>query len=104
LAIDLVYRLGIKHSFDLFPKPLVERLNKETKQKFDIEHQKLVTAAYSQSGVEVPDAKETDSDAKTLKRQEQANQCAVLDELYKSYEDPGMIMVSESNPGLCRFP
>jgi tripeptidyl-peptidase-2 len=39
----LRYRLGIKRGYELFPKPLVDRLKTERKKLFDVEQRNAVT-------------------------------------------------------------
>lgn len=38
------FKLGLKRSFELFPEPLKDRIEKERKEKFDIKQNELVTS------------------------------------------------------------
>jgi tripeptidyl-peptidase-2 len=74
------FRLGLKHSFDIFPKDVVERIKESRKKKFEIEHHRLRSTVQSKT-VEEKD-----------KAQEFSLLTECLDEMIKTYEDPGILM------------
>lgn len=85
-----IYRLGLKHSDDLFPKSLVSRLQSEKKERFDIEHHKLVTKA--QQNILTTKIDEKLDAEKVALTNEMSNRARMLDELKKNYEDPGILI------------
>ena len=39
------YRVGLKRGYDIFPKPLVDRLKTERKKQFDVQQRNTLTDA-----------------------------------------------------------
>ncbi|KAL1917361.1 uncharacterized protein VTP21DRAFT_5017 [Calcarisporiella thermophila] len=86
------YRLGIKRAWELFPSSLVKRLTQERREKFEIEHHRLLAearselATFEQSNPSVP----SDSPLATKKADLEAR-IEVLKEFLKSYDDAGPV-------------
>ncbi|TPX63343.1 hypothetical protein SpCBS45565_g06696 [Spizellomyces sp. 'palustris'] len=86
------YRLGLKRSSELFPKLLVDRLQKDRRKKFQIEHHSLVTKTEREldhlENLQEPGDKEEHERRKT----DTKTRLEVLKEQWKNYEDPGFII------------
>ena len=76
------YKVGLKNLQDLFPKDLTERFNSRRKELFMEIHHQLRTAAKQ----ELINYKGADMDTKF----EIKSKCDALDEMAKSYNDPGV--------------
>ena len=93
-----VYRLGLKHSSDIYPKPLHQRLEKvsgliqQFKEQFDIKHHQLLTETQNKEPKDVK-----------LKKDHQAK-LDTLQSLHKNYEFPGYHFVNCIHVGLCCVP
>lgn len=86
------YKLGLKRSTDIFPKPLVDRLQKDRKNKFEIAHQHLVTKIHRElEDLEKSQPKEDKDEYEKLKA-DYKTRLEVLKEQWKSYEDPGLLI------------
>ncbi|KAJ1533129.1 tripeptidyl-peptidase II Tpp2, partial [Nowakowskiella sp. JEL0078] len=84
------WRVGLKNAFDIFPKGVVERLKKERKRTFELEHHTLLTSNQlrlseleKEKGSDLKESSELTSDFK-------ARFDSLRDQM-KTYEDPGMI-------------
>ncbi|KAI8925896.1 Tripeptidyl peptidase II-domain-containing protein [Entophlyctis helioformis] len=86
------FRLGLKHSADLFPIPLVSRLKKDRKEKFDLEHHALTTKVQNEALALDASLVGKSADEATLIKSDYKARLDVLKELIKSYEDPGILM------------
>lgn len=91
-SADGTYHVGTVAAYHLFPGQLVARLKKERKEKFDIAQREAVNSVQSALADWAKRNAATTSDQAQLraKRDLQAR-LAVLDDLAKSYEDPGPI-------------
>jgi len=87
------YRVGVKSAFELFPKPLVERLKKERKESFEKEHHTLQTMVQNQIN-EIESSNSKMDDTLSLRKQDMKARSDCLREQMKSYEDPGFLMVN----------
>ncbi|KAG7388999.1 tripeptidyl-peptidase II Tpp2 [Phytophthora pseudosyringae] len=89
---DGKYHVGTVAGFHLFPGPLVARLKTERREEFDIEQR---AAANEVQGLLAKWGKEnsatTDDTAKLRQRKDLQARAKQLEELAKSYEDPGPI-------------
>ena len=82
------YRLGLKRGFDLFPKPLVQRLKDERKKKWDSRQHQLVTKLRKDLVLlGTPGAKTEEG----KRAQDLEDQLAQLADMQKSYDDPGPV-------------
>ncbi|KAJ3292192.1 tripeptidyl-peptidase II Tpp2 [Borealophlyctis nickersoniae] len=85
------YRLGVKKSAELFPKGLVDRLEKERKRKFEVEHHQLVTQAQKEAS-EFDKANPSPNEEQQLVKADHKARFETLRDLWKSYEDPGILI------------
>lgn len=84
------FKLGLKHSLDLYPKLLVDRLKADVKEKFDIEHHKLLTRVDLDAKASNEDKKDVDEES--LLKQEHSLRSQLLRDMIKTYQDPGVMM------------
>ena len=84
------FKLGLKHSTDLFPKGLLDRLCKEHTEAFDQKHHALTTAVQLETAAH--DAKHLSGDADVLIKNDLKCRLEALKDLRKAYEDPGVLM------------
>ncbi|KAF1321539.1 Tripeptidyl-peptidase 2, partial [Globisporangium splendens] len=91
-SVDGKYHVGTVAAYHLFPGQLVNRLKKERKEKFDIDQRNAVNdvqnalAAWSRTN-----AATTNDVAQLRVKKDLQARLSALDELAKSYEDPGPI-------------
>ncbi|KAL5039454.1 hypothetical protein BDV3_002950 [Batrachochytrium dendrobatidis] len=84
------FRLGLKHSSDLYPGPLVDRLEKSSKEKTLISHHALLTQTEALA-VTADNSTATDDNA-ILTKNDQKARVEVLKDFMKNHEDPGILM------------
>ncbi|CAG8454666.1 15829_t:CDS:10 [Acaulospora morrowiae] len=90
------FRVGIKRAYELFPKPLVSRLQKERRQEFDKKHhlfqaeaqQNLAAWQEAHPSSSSSSLSETDSDVKA----DLEAKVELLKDSLKNYNDPGIIL------------
>ncbi|KAJ3047136.1 tripeptidyl-peptidase II Tpp2 [Rhizophlyctis rosea] len=86
------FRLGVKNSKELFPKTLLDRLDKDEKRKFEVEHHAIVTKVQNEAAqVESAKSDDTNKDHQELKNEHKARS-EVLKDQWKSYEHPGRLI------------
>lgn len=91
-SADGKYHVGTVAGFHLFPAGLVDRLKKERKEKFDIEQRAAVNEVQEQLAAWNRTNAATTSDQALLRAKKDLQaRLTVLEELSKSYEDPGPI-------------
>lgn len=79
------YRVGIKRLYELFPSPLKKRLTKKRREHFDqVQHTKI-TALQQR----ISECDKTGGDDLKLEKQELEEQLTQLQEMIKSWQDPG---------------
>ncbi|KAJ3416574.1 tripeptidyl-peptidase II Tpp2 [Chytridiales sp. JEL 0842] len=86
---DGKYKLGWKNAADLFPVEVVEKLSKERKKKFEVEHQKILVELQERivkSEKTKPANKEAEASLNDLKAQ-----LDVLNEQFAKFNDPGFV-------------
>ncbi|RLN86959.1 hypothetical protein BBJ28_00004037 [Nothophytophthora sp. Chile5] len=89
---DGKYHVGTVAGYHLFPGPLVVRLKKERKEKFDIEQRAAVNEVQDKLAAWGRENAATTSDLTQLRiKKDLQTRLTVLEELIKSYEDPGPI-------------
>ncbi|ETN14421.1 hypothetical protein PPTG_07472 [Phytophthora nicotianae INRA-310] len=89
---DGKYHVGTVAGYHLFPGPLVTRLKTERKEKFDIEQRAAVNAVQEQLAKWSKENSATTNDtAKLREKKDLQTRLKQLEELAKSYEDPGPI-------------
>jgi len=76
-------RLGTKKAYDLFPKPLQDRVTKKRKEKFDVSHANTIADLKQQSSLLNKD----DRQKKDLEKR-----ISHLQNLMNAFEDPGPIL------------
>ncbi|KAJ3151615.1 tripeptidyl-peptidase II Tpp2 [Geranomyces michiganensis] len=87
------YRLGLKRSKDLFNKGLHERILKEKRRKFEIEHHQLVTRTNQElADLEQESAKKTgyEKEQSEIRKTDLKTRLEVLNTLLRDYSDPGL--------------
>ncbi|KAJ3146766.1 tripeptidyl-peptidase II Tpp2 [Geranomyces variabilis] len=87
------YRLGLKRSKDLFSKGLHERILKEKRKKFDVEHHALVTRTHQElAALEQESAKKSgqEKELSEIKKTDLKTRLEVLGSLLRDYHDPGL--------------
>ncbi|KAJ3043557.1 tripeptidyl-peptidase II Tpp2 [Rhizophlyctis rosea] len=85
------YRLGVKNSNDLFPKGLWDRLAKEEKKKFEVEHHALVTKVQNEAA-QFDAANPSPNEEQQQMKNEHKARLEVLKDQWKSYENPGRLI------------
>ncbi|OWZ15801.1 Tripeptidyl-peptidase [Phytophthora megakarya] len=86
------YHVGTVAAFHLFPGPLVSRLKTERKEKFDIEQRAAVNLVQEQLAQWSKDNSATTNDTAKLRlKKDLQARLKQLEELSKTYEDPGPI-------------
>ncbi|GAB9472418.1 Tripeptidyl-peptidase 2 [Globisporangium polare] len=91
-SADGKYHVGTIAAFHLFPGQLVARLKKERKEKFDIAQRDAVNGVQNALAAWTKANAATTNDQKQLRiKKDLLARLALLDELSKSYEDPGPI-------------
>lgn len=91
-SADGKYHVGAVAAFHLFPGALVDRLKKERREKFDVEQRAAVNAAQEKLAVwNAANAPTTSDQALLRTKKDLQARLAVLEDLGKSYEDPGPI-------------
>ncbi|KAF1782408.1 Peptidase S8, subtilisin, Ser-active site [Phytophthora cactorum] len=89
---DGKYHVGTVAGFHLFPGPLVTRLKTERKEKFDIEQRAAVNEVQEELAKWSKENSATTNDtAKLREKKDLQTRLKQLEELAKSYEDPGPI-------------
>ncbi|KAG6611998.1 Tripeptidyl-peptidase 2 [Phytophthora cinnamomi] len=89
---DGKFHVGRVAGFHLFPAPLVARLRTERREKFDVQQRAAVNAAQQLLAQWTKDHSATTSDAAALRvKKDLQARLDQLQELAKSYEDPGPI-------------
>ncbi|KAG3007822.1 hypothetical protein JG687_00013916 [Phytophthora cactorum] len=89
---DGKYHVGAVAGFHLFPGPLVTRLKTERKEKFDIEQRAAANEVQEELAKWSKENSATTNDtAKLREKKDLQTRLKQLEELAKSYEDPGPI-------------
>lgn len=91
-SADGKYHVGTVAAFHLFPSALVDRLKKERKEKFDIDQRAAVNDVQEKLAAWNRDNAATTNDQALLRAKKDLQaRLSVLEDLSKSYEDPGPI-------------
>nr|CAG8507230.1 5767_t:CDS:10 [Entrophospora candida] len=87
------FHIGMKRAIEMFPKPLVSRLQKERKQRIEVDHQKYITEIQQKLALweEEHPPSSGPSEADVLIKSDLEARLDVLKDLFRNYEDPGMI-------------
>jgi len=85
-------RLGIKRAYDLFPRPLVSRMQDQRKARWDIEqHQHMTNAQRELSAFDAAHPKSAVAAEDKKTRTELDERCKQLQDLQSKFDDPGPI-------------
>lgn len=86
------FHVGTLAAFDLFPRPLVDRVKKDRREKFDIAQREAVNTVQQHLAQWAQHHAPTTSDAAALRRKKNLQaQAAQLEALDKSYQDVGPV-------------
>lgn len=87
------YRFGLVGAYDIFPDDLIKRIKKERKEKFDVEHQRLLNVAQNEfvnwKSKHPPSSVLNDDELEY--QNELENRVASLKESMENYDDPGPV-------------
>lgn len=84
--------LGARAAYAIFPDDLVGRRRAERKKEFDVEHGRLVAKAQQELFILEQATDEQIKATKAQKKEELNNKISALNDLAKSYKDPGPII------------
>ncbi|CAH1761382.1 1986_t:CDS:10 [Entrophospora sp. SA101] len=85
------FHIGMKRAIEIFPKPLVSRLQKERKQRIEVDHQKYIAEIQQNLALweEEHPPSSGPSEADVLIKSDLEARLDVLKDLFRNYEDPG---------------
>jgi len=88
------WKVGIKALYDLYPKTLLTRIKNERKEKFEKMHHQLIADAENYINDWESNHKNKDklTEEEIMEKEDLTNRLAVLKELYKNFDEPGMIL------------
>ncbi|ORX59943.1 hypothetical protein BCR36DRAFT_316119 [Piromyces finnis] len=88
------WKVGIKALYDLYPKSLLTRIKNERKEEFEKMHHQLIIKAENDINSWESNHKNKDNltEEEIMEKDDLANRLSVLKELFKNFDDPGMIL------------